>query len=613
MARKVRTFDKWRQGSGGSMDPGVVDYNSTNAQVYENGSLGERPGWKTLSTTGTETFATGADYLRGLQWARSIDDTGFLFRIFSDNSAAGVRTYDLLDLSDLTWEAGTTITYTSTTSVTQPPNQQARNKILTWNDGFTATGVGPYIFGSDETEPDATNTRLIVADDHIIDVDSTTVFTVRDAAAMGLAVGSVIDIYESDGSSRATNRTVTALVGNLVTINTLVTGLAATDLIMFDGSSLPSALTWAGSTRYRERVYYWGLGANPGRIYYSDAADPLHVQTLAFFDVSIDQAAEIGAVTGLYAIQNALIITRKDDKWLVLTGTSPENGTLRELGVDPVPDFRSGAVVDNSLYFLNRSGKGVHIGTPSSVDNDSLRHLSPLAYPGSTFERPYNDFLPLGEAADDVNSSAALYARVRDGDTIYGAEMVNGVWTLTNGFLDGVTWTDFVYTSGDIGRMYASYFDEAGGGHEVLSRDYTLNRPARSADSWSVALASEEGTSAMLVRLGETDAGEGKIVRPVKVVLDIDYWKGGTYTAPSLSIDAVVMGTESAASEDTIATQTVTTTGWGNTTSNYPKKRRVPVVLPNAQFGTSFYVEITGGTIALNSVQVYYDEQEDPR
>jgi hypothetical protein len=62
-----------------------------------------------------------------------------------------------------------------------------------------------------------------------------------------------------------------------------------------------------------------------------------------------------------------------------------------------------------------------------------------------------------------------------------------------------------------------------------------------------------------------------------------------------------------------MAQQTVTTSGWTDTVGDAPYKRRVAVALPNLQFGTRFRIRLTFDNVAIDTVQVYYDEQDDIR
>ncbi len=370
-----------------------------------------------------------------------------------------------------------------------------------------------------------------------------------------------------------------------------------------------------GAVIYRERAYYWGFNTKPGRIYYSDPADYSTVGATSSFDVNADVDSYAGAVVGMWSIKNALLIATKDNRWMVLTGTSPENGTLRELGKDTVPVLNTAAIVDNELFFLNPTAKGVVVATPSFVEARALEYLSPTAYPASTQSRPATNYMPQMAIGDEVTRSLFLPARnISNAADLVAVERVNDTWNLSRWDIDAVTPGDVFFTRGRPGQMWALVTNTTD--FVPLSRDFTLNRPANSGDSRSQALGSESyvtGGSSVVVDLGEIEAGEGKILRPVKVVLDLDYWKGGNYSDPELAVDADILGTESDTSTDTLAQQTVTVTSWANTSGDLPARRRVPVALPQGQFGTAFRIRLTYDNLALDSVVVYYDEQDDPR
>ena len=117
----------------------------------------------------------------------------------------------------------------------------------------------------------------------------------------------------------------------------------------------------------------------------------------------------------------------------------------------------------------------------------------------------------------------------------------------------------------------------------------------------------------MIVDLADVVASGGKIVRPTKIVLDIDYWKGGSYNDPALDIDVTTYGVDAASPEEAMTQQSVSTTSWSNSSGFAPLGRRVAVALPQGNFGSRFRVRLTTDNIAYDSVQVYYDEQEDPR
>lgn len=535
MKRSIRSYNEWGQGSSASADPAKTEYNSVNGQVYSNGTLGPRPGWKEISTSaGGRVHDPSADALKSVLWYQETDAAEALAVVFLDGSTFK---FDILPLATTTWAAGQTLPDVAAIGSMYPPQFDDTDKVISSFDGSIASALGPHL-----------------------------VF------ATASSIGTVAALNTADGDARS------------VAIN-------------------------------RERAYYWGVNSKPGRVYFSDAADFSTVGSTSSFDVNADVDSYAGAPTGLWSIKNAVLIACKDNRWLVLTGASPENGSLKELGHDVVPVHGTGAVIDNQLWFLSPTGQGIVVATPSFVEAETYARLSPLAYPGSTESRPNNSFMPQSAVGDDVNSNLFLPGRkLSDGADILAVERVSKVFNLSKWTLNG-TCQDIVFSNGRPNELYAA-IDSNAASYAIYSRNHTLNRPANSGDSKSVSLQNEAGTasgSEVVVDLGEIVAPNGKIVRPVKVVLDIDYWKGGNYSAPELKIDATVLGTEATTPQDVLAQQSVTTTGWADISGNTAFKRRVPVALPNAQFGTRFSVRITYDNLALDTVQVYYDEQDDPR
>lgn len=536
----ARTYNKWRQGSSAAGDPAATEYNSENAQVYENGTLGPRPGWREISTSaGTRVHDPSADTLRGVLWYQDTSANEALALLFVDGST---YKFDVMPLSTNTWAAGQVLSNIPSSGgpgQLSPTHYDDTPPVIRTFDGSIMSALGPHLL-----------------------------------FATSSSIGTVSAITTADGNAR------------VVVVN-------------------------------RERAYYFGILNAPGRIYYSDAADFSTIGATSSFDVNADKDSWGGAPVGAWSVKNALLIACKDNRWLVLTGASPENGSLKELGKDPVPVQGSGAVVDNQVWFLSPTGHGVVVATPGFVEAEQLSYLSPLAYPGSTESRPNNDFMPQVSVGDDVNGSLYLPGRkTYDDDQIVAVERVNGVFNLSR-WDTSTAPEDIEFSRGRPNEMYCTA--DLGSTWSHYSRNHTLNRPANSGDSKSVSLANEANTASgtdVVVDLGEITAPSGKIVRPVKVVLDLDYWKGGNYSAPELAVDATVMGTtfdDGTAPEDTMAQQTITTSGWADSPGDAPHKRRVAVALPNLQFGTRFRIRLTYDNLALDEVQVYYDEQEDPR
>ena len=215
---------------------------------------------------------------------------------------------------------------------------------------------------------------------------------------------------------------------------------------------------------------------------------------------------------------------------------------------------------------------------------------------------------------DEVGRNLFLPGRkISDDNNLVAIERVNGVFNISRWPLRA-TPKDVTFTRGQPGVMY--YAVDRGDDWELGSRDHTLNRPSHVNDVFSAPLVNESGTDGgnqVIVDLGEVLASDGKVCRPVKVVLDLDYWKGNPYNNPTLKVDATIYGIDDDTPEDILATQTILSTTWDSTSGDLPFKRRVSVPLPQGQHGTRFRIRFTYDNIALDTIQVYYDEQEDPR
>lgn len=549
-SKEVRTYSRWASGSSAAASDSVGEYNSVNAQVYENGNLGPRPGWKEIGEGAFSTFVPGTDTLQSIQWYREtggVERRRLLLNFWDDSGSHDE--YEVLNLNSNTWSAGAAIASLPSSSDFQALEHDDSDSQVTSFDGQSLLTFGGYV-------------------------------TVVGSTNIG------------------------------------------TPLILNTPDSYP-----LGATAYRERFYYWGFVTNPGRIYYSVAANYANwddgtqagnatwTSALSFFDISYDTTTKVGAVIGVWSVKNALIIARKDARWLVLTGTSPDNGTLRELGRDQVPNWNSACVVDNELYFLDTTGKGIVIATPSFVEATQLDYLSPTAYPSSTAERPDRLFSPREAVGDEVTSDIFLPARESTGDSpnLVAAERINQSWNLSK-WTWATTGLDVSFTAARPNEMYAMIAEASDA--PVFSRNLTLNRPANSGDDSSVALSLEANTASgtdVIVDLATIEAEDSKLLRPVKVVIDIDYWKGGNYSAPTLAIDSTVEGIEADTPIDTSAQIVVDPSGWDSSVGDLPLSRRVSRALPQLQFGSSAFVRLTFNNLALYRVRVYYESIDDVR
>lgn len=540
VSQRTRVYEDWRKGVYGSGDDSEGEFNARNAQVYQNGTLGPRPGWKLWAQSGQD-YVVANDAPRG-----------FVFFDDETNDPRLLVTYaDASDSNNLKTEVGDINTGTDTISWSTVVNIN--------------TGAG-YPAGAYQAPRVGTSPLPHFWDRVALVNIGARIFT--DAPSTSDAPPNTADGY-----------------AHAVTI-------------------------------YRERAYYWGITGFPGRIYYSDAGDYTTVGATSFFDVSIDPTLTTAAVTGLYSISNALIITRKDGRWLVLSGTSPENGTLGELGLDPVPDLVSAATVDNQLYFLNRSGTGVVVAVPGQVEAQVYEYLSPVRFPDASSDLPLLTLQRERAVGDEITRGIFLPAW-QDGNTkdpLIAVERVNDAWTYSTWALDDYTAVDMIDFQLGYPNVLWAEVDDDGASWNFHSRNFTLNRPGKTTDDYSTTLTAEDGPNAtastMQVVLGTIIAEGDSWVRPKKVVLDIDYWKGTGYQAPSITVDATVKGTENATSEASCTQKTIASTSWDNAEGS---KQRVEVAIEPLPWAQEIVVEIGGDGFAIDVARIYYEQRDDTR
>ena len=100
-----------------------------------------------------------------------------------------------------------------------------------------------------------------------------------------------------------------------------------------------------------------------------------------------------------------------------------------------------GAVAENQLFFLSRSGRGVTVASPGFVETEALEYLSPLAYPQNTLELPSNNLQPERGVGDDVTRSVNLPCRPDNTSLgeIISVAFINGAWTYEQWPVDDYT------------------------------------------------------------------------------------------------------------------------------------------------------------------------------
>lgn len=556
MATKVRrrVFEDWAKGTYGTTSPLQGEYTGYNCQVYKSGAIGPRPGFVQWTFTGSPQFNEAADDFVGIMWYRDNVADPYVVISYTDDPA-GTPGYDEEVLQVV-------------------PSTNTLNRVS------TATG----------------NRQWEVLDQGFVGKTDGTGYVENHARK--IEMWAVHDIVASAGVLKSPYPLLVSVTG---------------------GPSDAAALTL-----YNNRIYAYGSDTSPGRIWFSDEGDFSTYTSGNTFDISPD-ASEYGlAVIGVWATASGLLMARRDGVWFVLSGVSPETGSLRELEKDRVPDALGGAQVDDAVFFLNKTGYGVTVARPSTIDSRTFEHLSLLHIPRMEYIWR-NNFQVKGSVSDEYNRNVILSGtRYYNIDTEWMAvELVNGVWNYSLWVYEDSS-SDVWMCPGEENTFWMMVID--GTDLHVMSRHYTLDRPARSSkDQYSVALTVEQERNTtqeaafgvdngMLVRLGDTYDKEGDLVRPTKLVLDIEYWKEDTdYEDVSILATPVIRGTPDATTpEVTGTTVTVSTTGWPDTDASNDSdptglRHRVEVPFEFLPFGTSFYIDIEGESFAIHRAIVEYE------
>ena len=567
--RRHRVFHDWRRGPSGSLSRFETEYNSSNAQVYENGSLGPRPGWR--------------------EWPHALgDDT-------PTNFDGGL---DLWRRSTLLWFSG----------------GGGLGRLILSTGVYEAPGPG-------EAEPGEmqTFTALYVDRDRL--QGPATMF---EGADYGRLSGQSVEPYPRFNFLKPVTWNIGQhgffVFGGLVMERPSETGASILDDTIRGQIVVP----------YREQMYAatrdtTGQPSDERWIAYSDpvvegAGWPEENKLYASPSDHMD-------TTGLYPVGNNLLIARADDTWMLWTGTTHEDGVMRELDNEVVPFWGCGVVADQRVWYLSRVGLGILAASTTGVSKD-LWYLSPLAQPGVDVDRPVPEigriaeFAPVAAVADEVTGGVSLQAVEDLSSVMLAAERVNGVWVLSR--------SDFSWVEGALGQwhgthgeanvMWACCLDvpEGDGTHpiggatapdafHILSREFTLNRPARTDDLHSRPLSGEHA-GGMTVALGTIKPERPGLVRPVKLVLEIDYWKGGEFGDLRLDVACSVVGTEANDPVSVLPPSTLVRNEWA---PGERIRRRVSTRFAQAPFGQGIDIDLSGDGWALHRAVVYYEEQED--
>lgn len=566
--QRTRVYENWTSGVYGTRTDG--EFTGYNVQVYTDGTLGERPGWRNLAN----------DLVNSVP----------------------------MDLNAADDELDTIMG-------------------LAVSDGSTIGTGTSQRFAFLIYDVSATNYKIVYATRQ-----SQTQYRWSVTAAVTLTGGTPYDLTYAPALRSADGHTT--LAGALpleVEFNQCNNGVGPFSVLSGDDDSSIPTRSASGTelrvrTQYRDRAYY---GGDDGRVWYSDPAASDTIPTTSFFVPA--GTGEEGRIIGLWSVYSHLLIVTRGGRWFALSGASPETGSLREITKEAGP-HTSGITVpfDNAVWYVSPIANhlGVVRATPEGVDTRSFRHLDPKANPARDTESSAS---PQNAVADDQLGYAMIHGIWDDDAALdaeytkqWGLEYVNGVWTYAYYHFDSRDAADkceAVFVSqgppGVLG-MAQAYTTQAGSFPTnrdlvLATRDYTLNRPGNTDDYNSTTLAAEAQTTTAqraFVRLGAIRADADRILKPKKVVIEANYWKGTGYTAPAMTVVTKVAGLDADTSTATSSSFSVASTSWANAEGAL---RSIVVPVEDLPYGTEIITEITMNGFALERVKVYYEETPDVR
>lgn len=572
--KQREVYDDWSGGHWGTRGPFKADknqYRAVNVQVYANGTIGPRPGWKLLETTGTAPApsAGSGSEMYGMACVPGTVDNGYLVFISKSDPTA----CKALDLDTNVWG--------SALGIGAPPRDYL---VETTNGGNVWSHQADWV--------------LVGATD-----------------------------YE-----------------NLRT--------ASSGAISYPDSFAPRM-----SVAYKNRMYSWGDSTYTNRIYYSANGNFGSFTSGDYFTISL-----AGTIVNAWSLGDSLLIlvltaaiggAQPEGEWWSLTGANPLTGTLRLLSKDTWPAaavhstvYKNTMVFQDSLY-----DHGIMAHNGSELNTSGLSHLtasygnkrrgaistgavSTVGEPAIVL--PYNIGVAGASSTGSADPTGDVIGDYYDNGT-QAWEFVNGVWTKAV-YWNGATEVDYPLSffrgvvPWDSYKLIAATNDtEVGSGeYKFFTRDLTLNRPVRTANTYSDPL--EEHPDVPSTLLGEvppnilwlpaiqSEIGGGVRIR--RVIVDVDYWKGSDMVPADIADlqcsvanyrleDGWFAETEVQTSDST-GFET-TTLGSDNVSLN-PRQARIIFRFEDTPFYSACAVRFANlRNIAIDRVTVDYFEQEGER
>ena len=499
------TFDNWSGGNwgaygaynGGKMDP--PKYQAVNLQMYKNGTLGPRPGWKRLGSLARTQGSTAIEYdLEGFDWVPGVpggpvsdEVDGFLLVNHEDGDM-------IIEVKTAT--SGTSIVLDGHPGLAPHLGElSASRKNVAWHSS------NQIVYGAD-------------------------------------------DIFESLSTASTTGTAIT-----------WPTNFSPGQVVFHRDRAYAIGDSWnASATSWPDRIHY----SDPGDITTWGATSFLDVGVGGTFGNTRPVVGSMFSLkNGLLFYTSSLPVVSNESRgnWYILGGQNPVVGNLSTLEQDTrVPHYwHSGVLFKDLVFWLDKFGRGItfHDGSKVRTDFDYIRPFNTALRPNGEVVDLHNAvslpsvdalFLPFGIQGTVEHESNYEWVT-----GLQAFELVNGVWTrsqIRDPWLDDVDSTNSgkpAYTRILHDKIALATEDQEDGADvRFFTRDITLDRPANSSDTYSAeteAYAGSGGQSPFAVlQLPEVEPPDGHPARLRQIIVDIDYWNASGFSTPDIdSIKAI--------------------------------------------------------------------------
>ena len=578
-------WNDWRGGDWGALgsEEGQGYFRSVNCQVYEDGSLGTRPGYRNLELDGLAVNPLGVVW-RGPDGSTNL---GYIHLVTSDDMVHLIP----VGLDDDELALGDTV-----------------------SAAVTLADRPPYYAGLQYWDaPDAPEPPLHVSsisDGGIVTLNGTIYRDVLDGAAV--AGGDRPQGYESITEES---------LGSLTDLGVTITELYGSRMFSAGNPDETQRGYWSQASDF---TLPWNIPIAP-----TDDIDP-NYGPVQFFTAGLATPSGVlsdSAIVGLKEVRNGLLIALADGSIERVSGVDPVVGLkafLERIGAPAHP----AAIVDvgSQVYYLPADTRGVVVASLQTVDvgsygrlrvpDDAFTYAASLsatkraAWAMRAIGEDHNNYVLLSAVKDWPDSerlSRDLYTTL---------EMVNGTWVV--GEFKVAAAMDYATISG--GHIARTYFD---GDDTVLEvRDETLNRPARDTDVWSDVLSSESFGSDADSEV--PNAGYGVLVLPEflprvgvnvgarQFAVEVDYWRSEGYDPPEFYLEVVTLtvGSRGQPIESLLTHRFGGTNFLSNvpvTSGDAPRRYRFDVSVDEVNYARGFQVGVKFRSCAIRSIVPRWD------